>query len=80
MKILDIHINEYTSLDQLRNDIDELDLHNPKHMIRLFDTRKDAMTVFKQCISTDSRIRPFYYVGSGYNGTDYFQLYELVVD
>lgn len=81
-KVLDIHINEYDSLDKLQKDF----LNMPKEMDingkQLNKSKKQAMDglEYQRRNFYGQMARQFFYVKTPFEGVDYYQLYELVID
>ena len=81
-KVLDVHINEYTSLEKLQNDF----LNMPKEMNltgkKLNKSKKDALSglEYQRKHFYGQMARQFYYKRTPFEGLDYFQLHELVLD
>ena len=78
MKILDILINEYTSMEEVVEIVDEVDMLNPKQMIVVFPDRKTAVNELMDSLKMKRRLRPMYVKSFPEEG--YFLLYDLVVD
>lgn len=81
-KVLDIHINEYDSLEQLQKDF----LNMPKEMDingkKLNKSKKQAISglEYQRKMFYSQMARQFYYVKTPFEGVDYYQLHELVID
>lgn len=81
-KVLDIHINEYDSLEQLQKDF----LNMPKEMDingkKLNKSKKQAISglEYQRKMFYGQMARQFYYVKTSFEGVDYYQLHELVID
>lgn len=81
-KVLNVHINEYDSLEKLQDDF----LNMPKEMSltgkKLNSSKAQALKGLKyqrkHCYG--HMARQFYYEKTLFEGVDYFQLYELVID
>lgn len=79
-KVLAVHNNEFGSLEEIK----ELFQNMPKEMCekgtthRLYAYPKAAFNALKKLYK--KKVRCWYWKKTSFEGNDYFQLYELVVD
>lgn len=81
-KILSVLINEYNSIEELQKDF----LNMPKEMSltgkKLYSSKKKAMNglEYQKKHFFGQMARQFYYTKVLFEGTEYFLLYELLID
>ena len=78
-KVLDININEYDSLEQLHKAFfKQMDINGKQ----LNNSKKQALSglEYQRKMRYGQMARQFYYVKTKFEGVDYYQLHELVID